>query len=362
MTNLQSLVSRILRFLARLDFAAILLLAVLLLTALGSCFPQLAPQVAADPERLARWQESVRARYGGLAGVLAAVGVFRWFRSPLFLATLALLVLTTLACTLDRWRAGWRRAFDRPVVCPDTAFGAAPCTATLPSPPGGGVACLVRERLEQHGFRVTTNQQTNQLANQQTTHLRGDRNPLSPLATLVTHLAVLLLALGAALSGWLGWRETLNIAPGAVVEVGHGSGLALQSEGFTIERYPDGSAAGYEAAVAVLAGGQEAVRGAVRVNAPLGYRGIRLCLQSYEESTNGTSVTLLAMHDPGYGLVIAAGFLLLLGLTVSFHFPHCWVHARVEPDGTLRLAGRADRRVWNFEREFAALVKELEQA
>jgi cytochrome c biogenesis protein len=347
------------RFLARLDLGAILLLIVLLLAALGSCFPQLAPQVAADPERLARWEEAMHARYGGLAGTLAAVGLFRWFRSPLFLAPLALLVLTTLACILERWGRVWRRAFDRPVVCPDAVFDSAPCTATIPPAPAKEGVALVRECLEQHGLRVITNQQTNQLTNRPTIHLRGDRHPLSPLATLVAHLAVLLLVLGALLSGWLGWRETLTLAPGATVEVGHGSGLTLRNEGFAIERYPDGSAAGYEATVAVLAGGQEVGRGVARVNAPLTYRGVRMYLQAYEESMIGASVTMLAVHDPGYGLVMTAGFLLLLGLTVSFYFPHAWVHARIEPDGALRLAGRAEQRAWDFEREFGVLVEEI---
>jgi hypothetical protein len=89
-------------------------------------------------------------------------------------------------------------------------------------------------------------------------------------------------------------------------------------------------------------------------------------------------VTLLTVHDPGYGVVITAGFLLLLGLTVSFNFPHCCIHARIEPqgacpelaegacpelaEGTLRLAGRADRRACGFGREFEALVEEIKRA
>jgi cytochrome c biogenesis protein len=344
--------------LARLDLATILLSVTLALAAVGTCFPQLAPQVAANPERLARWEEALRAQYGRLAGALTAVGVFNWFRSPLFLGPLALLVLVTLTCTLERWSRVWRRAFDRPVVCPDAVFDSTSCTAVLFPPLGekaGGEVSLVRERLEQRGFRVRVAEAgtTNQV------YLRGDRNHLTPLATLATHLAVLLLALGALLSCRLSWRETLTLVPGATVEIGHGSGLVLRNDGFTVERYPDGSAAGYEAAVAVLAGGQETAHGTMWVNAPLAYQGVRLYLQAYEESAEGTSVTLLAVHDPGYGPVIAAGLLLLLGLTASFYFPHTWVHARIEPDGALRLAGRADRRAWDFEREFAALADEI---
>ena len=355
------ILKRLWRFWGRMDVAAILIFVVLLLTILGSFFPQLSPAVAADPQRLAQWEAGVRAKYGALTDLLTAIGAFRCFRSPVFLVPLALLTAATLVCTLDRWRGVWRQAFHQPVRCSDIALDGAPHTASLTIAPlkgaGGGI---VRESLERRGFRVRTTEVIT--TNHPAIYLRGDRNRLAPLATLVTHLAVLLLLLGAALSGGYGWREQVTIGPGETAEVGHGSGLTLRNEGFTIARYPDGSVASYEADVAILVGGREVKHGSVRVNEPLSYSGVGLYLQSYAESPDGRSVTLLAVHDPGYGVVIAAGFLLLLGLTVSFNFPHCWIRARIESEGTLHLAGRADRRAWDFGREFMALVEELKSA
>ena len=95
MTNLKfPIPKRVYCFGGRGDVAAILILAVLLLAAIGSCFPQLPPLVAADPEREARWEAAMHARYGALTDLLAAGGAFRWFRSPVFLVPLALLVVT----------------------------------------------------------------------------------------------------------------------------------------------------------------------------------------------------------------------------------------------------------------------------
>ena len=381
------ILKRAYRFLARMNMAAVLIAIILLLAALGSCFPQLTPTITTDPEQLARWEAAVRARYGALTDLLAASGAFRCFRSPVFLVPVALLALSTLVCTLNRWRAVWRRAFHQPVRCSDVALDTAPHTARLivtPSlvwgakegepPPltGGAGGGIVRESLEQRGFRVRTTEvvTTNHPTNHPTIHLRGDRYRLAPLATLVTHMAVLLLLLGAALSSEYGWREEFTIGPGEVVEVGHGSGVALRNEGFTIVRYPDGSVASYDAEVAISVGGREVTQGSVRVNEPLNCRPVRLYLQAYAVTPDGYSVTLLAVHDPGYGVVITAGFLLLLGLTVSFNFPHCCIHARIEPqgacpelaEGTLRLAGRADRRACGFGREFEALVEEIKRA
>jgi cytochrome c biogenesis protein len=343
------------RFLTRLDVAAVLVVVVLLLAALGSCFPQLSSSVAADAERLAGWETSVRARYGPLTNLLTIVGSFRWFHSPVFLAFLALLALATLVCTLDRWQTVWRRAFH-PLAHPsDAVFDAAPHTARLAALSQVDLPHIVREGLEARGFYVQSQTSGNVL------YLRGERNRLASLATLVTHLALLLLLLGTILSSGFGWREVLTIGPGEMVGVGHGSRLALRNDGFTIARYSDGSVAAYQAQVAVIAGDQELTHGNVRVNEPLTYGGLGLYLHSYGEKDGQYSVTLLVVHDPGYSLVITAGFLLLLGLTVSFNFPRCWIQARIESNGVLRLAGWAERRACDFGYEFKAIVKDLEE-
>jgi cytochrome c biogenesis protein ResB len=237
------------RFLARTDVAAVLIVALALLAAVGSLFPQLSPAVAGDPERLARWSAVVAGRYGALAGPLAAVSVFRFFRSPVFLVPLGILALATLVCTLQRWPAVWRGVFRR-------------------------------------------------------------------LVTLLEHLAVLLLVLGALLSS-LGWREEATAGPGETAAIGHGSGLTLDVDGFTISRYPDGSPADYVAEVVVTGGGQQ-TRHTIAVNRPLTYRGVNLYLSGYRQTQASYHVTLLAVRDPGYRLVVAAGILFLLGMVASF--------------------------------------------
>jgi len=362
------ILQRACRFLGRMDVAAGLLFVVLLLAVLGSCFPQLSPLVAADPERSARWEEAVRGRYGGLADALVAVGAFRCFRSPVFLVPLALLVVATLMCTLDRWRGLWRRAFRQPVRCSQAVFDDAPHTARLGALPAVDLVGVVRERLEQRGFRVrttevvTTEEPALSEAEGRFTYLRGDRHRLAVLATLVTHLAVWLLLAGVALSGLVGWREEVTVGPDQTAQVGHGSGLALRNAGFTVARYPDGSVADYEALVTVFAGDQQVAHGTIRVGVPLTYGSVGFHLHGYGGTEGRYSVTLLAVRDPGYGLVIAAGFLLLLGMTVSFNFPHACVRARIGPQGVLCLAGQAGRRAHGFEREFAELVEEIGRA
>jgi cytochrome c biogenesis protein ResB len=338
------------RFLTRLKVAAVLIVILLLAAALGSCFPQL-PLADTDAEELVRWDASVRARYGTLTDLLSAIKVFDWFRSPLFLTPLGLLAVATLVCTLDRWQVTWRRAFYTPVRPSVTIFRAAPHTAKLVTPSPSNA--IIRERLRGRGFRVRS------VTAEDVLYLRGDRNRLAWLATLVTHLGVLLLLLGTILSSRFGWREELTIATDGAAQIEHASQLKLRNEGFTIERYPDGSVSNYRAQVAVLEGDREVVRGSIKVNEPLVHGSLGLHLLGYGDARTDYSVTLLVVQDPGYSVVISAGFLLFMGLAMSLNFPRSWIQARVDPDGTLRLAGWAERQAAEFEREFAALVGEL---
>jgi cytochrome c biogenesis protein ResB len=73
-------------------------------------------------------------------------------------------------------------------------------------------------------------------------------------------------------------------------------------------------------------------------------------------------VFLQAVYDPGFGIVVVGGVLLLLGMLVSFYFPRCCVYVRAEPEEGIRIAGRGSRYAADFEREFRELVDELKVA
>ena len=339
--------------LGRIDVAVIIIVSVLLLATVGSWFPQSSPPATTEPETQRRWQEAVRRRYGALADLLMATGIFRWFTSPLFTASIVLLSTSIAACTLQRWHSVWHRAFQRPVLCSDAVFCEAPLSARGDLASGTVASCSVRAALERHGFLVQTQCQGD------FTWMRGDRNRLAPLGTLVSHLGVLVLLLGIGMSGTFAWREQVMIEPGDSVKIGHDTGLVVGNLGFVISRYPDGSAAGYRADVGIADGNREARHESIHVGEPLTLEDVTIYLRGFTQTETGAKLTLLAVHDPGYTVVILAGLFLLLGMTVTFNFPRCWVRARLEPGGMLRMAGWGDRRAWDFESEFHAIVREV---
>ncbi|MGD2146496.1 MAG: cytochrome c biogenesis protein ResB [Anaerolineae bacterium] len=360
-------VRRALRVLSRVDVAAWLILLALLLILLGSFFPQRPRLVASDTAHLDLWRATVRARYGALTGPLDAAGAFAWFHSPVLWLAAGLLVLAVLVCTVRRWRRTWTQALRRPVRCSDAVLDRSAHAAEVQLPPAAHLAASVRGILEARGFSVRSEADGSRL------YLRGDRHRLAASATLLTHTAVLLLSLGLALSGVWGWRDELAVRPGEAVDVWAPSvasvgrtgraaaepSLRVRNEGLTILRYADGSAAGYDAQVVFEEGGVEVMRGNLRLNRPLAYRGIRFTLQSFAPYGDGHTVTLHAASDPGYAWVVAAAFLMFIGLTVSLNLPPSHIYVRIEAEGRVQLAGRARRRAWDFGSQFADLVGEI---
>lgn len=346
---------RVWRLSSRPEVAALLLAIVLLLAAFGSSLPQLSPIVAEDAARLALWREAVHNKYGSRADLLWSLGFFRFSHSALFLLPLGLLAVSTILCAANRWRGVWHRAFAHAVVCPDSLFETSSYRACLDAQAGADLRGAVQESLRERGFRVRAE------TSAEATYLRGDRNGLAPLATLGNHFALLLLLAGATLSSAYAWREEMTIPPGVAAQISHRSGLALRNDGFAIARYPSGAAASYEARISLIERGEQAASGTVQLNEPLAYKSLRIYLQGYEGKEGDYTILLLAGHDPGYPLFLVAGFLLLVGLCVSFFLPHVCIQARIQPEGTLYLAGHAERQAYNFDREFAGLLAELKQ-
>jgi hypothetical protein len=206
--------------------------------------------------------------------------------------------------------------------------------------------------LKERGYRVQT------ASEDSVTHLRADRQRLSNLATLLTHVAVLLLAAGYALSGWLGWQAQVEVGPWEVTAVGHETGLAVRSEGFTIDHYPDGSVADYRARAALLKEDRVVHRGTVEVNHPLRFGGVGLYLKGFQESEGETRVIFLVARDPGTGFALAGGLLLLAGITATLYLPHRRIYARFEQDQCLLIA-RSSGRDDDPEPELASLAREL---
>jgi len=371
--------TRLWRFLGSTGLAVVLLIAVVLGALVGTLFPQLTPDTAIDPVAVARWLTTAQEKYGFRFGLYRALGLFDVYHSPWFLALVAALLLNTVVCTVDRLRVLWRAVRARPRIEQADAF-----YERMPNRVSLAVASV--EEGEQALRQVLGRRRYHVVAERRggVTYLFAERNRLARLATLVTHTSLVLLVIGFLWSSWGGWRErAVALGPGQVYDVGHGRSFAVRSDGLEIDRYPSGQPSDYRAHLAVLERGAEVVCKTVRVNDPLTYRGVSFYLYSYGpagqvraadaegqpvplqvesgfEFALDRYIVLQVVHDPGFKLVVLAGFLVVGGLIFSFYFPHNRLWARVTAD-ELWLAGRTERDAMGFEKEFAGLVEGLKK-
>jgi cytochrome c biogenesis protein len=263
--------------------AVILLAALLLSSMLGS----LVPQMPADPAAREPWLAAVALRYGHATGLLRALGLFRVYHAPWFLALLAAVLLSTLACTAQRLPRIWRLFTVPPTVARPEAFyeGAAHRTewpvSSLQQALDATQNVLARHRYSVHVEQDEGGPRASVYA---------ERGRWARAATLVSHLAALLLAFAVAARPALGWQETgLLLAPGQAYTVAHGPGFALQPGLPTLDRHPGGQLRGFRVPVTVLVDGTPQFTQTTGINHPLTFHGVAFHLQGYGPAARLTS-------------------------------------------------------------------------
>lgn len=345
---------RVWHLLISLKSAVILLLAILVVAFLSTIFPQLPPNVAADPGTRSLWFAIAQEKYGLLFGPLHALGLFEFSKTWWFRLLLAGLLLSTLACTVNRLGSIWRIVF-RPQVKPSgILFERGVNYVSLRADSSEKAIEAVKGALSKHRYRLWVKREG------ETTYLLADKNRLARLGSVVTHISLLIFILGALWYRGFGWRREVALTPGESCEIK--PGLRFRSEGFEIERYPSGEPRDYRAHLAVIEEG-EILAEIVRVNEPLVYEGVSLYLKSYQpleaEGSSGYEIVFLAVHDPSFAPVILAGFLMLGGLILTFYFPHYRIWAKVTGEGEVYLVGRSDANQEGLASQFEAIIREL---
>jgi cytochrome c biogenesis protein ResB len=181
----------------------------------------------------------IHQRYDPLIGAAAVeflerLQVFNVFSSAWFSASLVLLLISIVACTLNRTPRLWRQSTDIRVVQPDPFFD--PVLPDRAAIAGLDVAAT-RTVLRRHHFRVR------EATVDGTAYLYGDRHQYTKLATLFTHLGLILFLVAAAVTSRLGFEAPLVIAAGetsTVQPIGTPNLLVVQNLGFDAPRLPDG--------------------------------------------------------------------------------------------------------------------------
>ena len=298
------LLDRLWRLLSSVRFALLLIGLIATAVFAGTIVMQAPAAVLTSPESYATWLAQPRAKYGEpIATALGALDLYRVFSSFWFRALISVLTLSVVVCTVNR-APGIIASVTRPTIrVPQRLFERAPLRAEFVYPDPDLSPETVRNRaaavLAKHRFRAVPWEDNGALA------LFADRNRFGRYGTFINHIGIVAILASAVVGGAFGWREDGFMVPeGSTRQVGRGTNLALRSEEFVEEYFPNGTAKDFRSEVVLLDGGQEVARKTIRVNDPLDYGGIR-----FHQAFFGPAAVIRArdasgavVHDDGVAL------------------------------------------------------------
>ncbi|MFI5292396.1 MAG: cytochrome c biogenesis protein ResB [Candidatus Limnocylindrales bacterium] len=201
-----------------------------------------------------------------LVDVFEGLGLFRVFTAPWFTLLLTLLIVSIVVCTIDRtprlWRGVRQVRVEQPAPFFDARLPERAAFAGLTTTDDAALAAILRRRR----FKVRTG--TDDTA----AFVYGDRNQYFKMATLFTHLGLILFLIGGAVTGAFGFETAVFVGESQtapVQPVGTPGNLLLKNLGFEAPTHPDGSFADFRTDLAVYRDGRQIARKTIRVNDPL---------------------------------------------------------------------------------------------
>jgi len=287
---------RIWRFFISMRTGLLLILALGMLSLIGTLLAQAPAGLAADPAAYTGWLASIHSKYGGWTPVFDKLGFFAVFTSIWFKAIMVLLTTSVLACSINRAPRLWKLAFHPHTRMGETFFTHASLGASVvvPAKPDETMD-YVREVLKSHRFRTVTDPDEGGL------NLYADRFRWGPFGTVMAHLSFVIILVGFFLSATTGFKNTGLVVPvGSTVQVGNGTGLSVKAMSFNDAYYPDGSPSDYASDLILYKNGAQVERQTIRVNHPMKAGGVWFYQSFFGEAaavkvTDGAGKTLY--HD-----------------------------------------------------------------
>ena len=280
--------------LSNVSFAIAQIAAIALASTIGIALRQLPDYALTNASDYASEMGRLRAAYeptlGPLLGIFERLGFFRVFTSPWFVALLALLAVSIVVCTLDRVPKIWASTAPSRVAQPDEFFAASlpgrgtlQLTAAVPQGATAERANAAAALLRRSGWETsiaaaatTADGATTGATTTGATIVHADRNRRSYRFTLVMHAGLVLILVGAAVSGALGYTQGILLTDGEALPVGtigaKGT-LVVQNRGFSAPRSATGTFLDFTTDLAVYIDGAQVAEQIVRVNEPLRYEG-----------------------------------------------------------------------------------------
>ena len=305
------------RTIASIQTGVVLLILVVILAAVGTVVLQ---RPATEPD------EMQTAYSPQVLHILDALGLTDVFHSWWFLGLLALVSVTIISASIDRFPNSWRY-FSRPYKYPDESFRRAlhPQKSLAIADEESGLVAAERA-LDSLGYKPE------RVVREDHFGIFAERHRISELAVYIVHASLLLIFFGTIVDGLWGWRGYLSLNEGQtsnVVEIRDGSTrklpFAIRCDTAGQENYQDGTPKKWWSKLVVVKDGQDVQKKEIVVNDPLLYSGVRFYQSSYGQ--NGKVDQLMLVAAPGNG----TGEKKTIGLALNETLP-------LDADTTVRFA------------------------
>jgi cytochrome c biogenesis protein len=261
------------RLFTSVNFAVLQIIVLALFAVVGMTIRQLPGFAFRSTGDYAAAMADIHARYDAVFGV-AVVGLlerlqfFHVFTSTWFTIGMLVLIVSIVVCTIDRTPRLWRTSAEIRVVQPEAYFD--PRLPDRVRIAGGGAAldaASVRSILRRHRFAVREAEVDG------VRFLYGDRHRWTKLATLISHLGLILFLVAGAVTSRFGDEQGLVVAEGdtlTVQPIGTPGLLLVQNNGFEAPGlFETGMAADFVTDLSVYRDGELLARKSIRVNDPL---------------------------------------------------------------------------------------------
>ncbi|MBN2438688.1 MAG: cytochrome c biogenesis protein ResB [Deltaproteobacteria bacterium] len=261
------------------DFFSSIRLTMVLLAAiaLGALLGTIIPQQQAAEAFSARLQPAVLA-------IFQAFQLFNVYRSAWFILLLVLLAVNLITCSLDRFPAAWRQF--RGGAAPDGTQRLADlpperivATALPPAEEAARLEALLRKRCRR----------IQKMETPRGVILDGGKNAFSRFGVFVVHLGVLLLIAGGLAGAIFGIQGHVEIAEGETSNTLAFRGgkppqslpFSIRCDRFTVEHYENGVPKVFRSDLTFIRDGKTVLQGALLVNHPIAFGGLRFYQSSY---------------------------------------------------------------------------------
>ena len=266
---------RLWRLFTSVNFAVVQIVAVSVLAVFGMTIRQLpsfafrsAGDYATEMGKLRSLYEPAFGALGvQVVDVMERLQLFHVFTSTPFTVLLLVLAFSILICTLDRTPRLWQQSASIRVAQPDAYFD-----PRLPDrvsiAPGGGLSATTVAAVLRRG-RYAVRRETSADGAE---YVYGDRNRWTKMATLISHLGLILFLVAGLVTARFGDEQGLVVAEGdtlTVQPIGTPGLLLVQNLGFEAPGLDTGTPSDFTTDLAVFQDGQQVARKVIRVNDPL---------------------------------------------------------------------------------------------